>query len=55
MMTKGGPGNSTKTLLMYIVDEAFVNRNFGKSSAMSIILALIILTLVLVQRKCSKH
>lgn len=55
MMTKGGPGNSTKTLLMYIVDEAFVNRNFGKSSAMSIILALIIILLVLIHKKMSKH
>lgn len=54
MMTKGGPGNSTKTLLMYIVDEAFNNRNFGKSSAMSIMLAIIILFVVMVSKRFNK-
>jgi multiple sugar transport system permease protein len=49
LMTRGGPGTSTQVLLMNIVDEAFNQRQLGNAAAMSILMALIMITISLIQ------
>jgi fructooligosaccharide transport system permease protein len=49
LLTQGGPGGATKTLILRLYDEAFINGDYGKASAISIIffIILIIVTLIL--------
>ena len=49
LMTRGGPGTSTKVLLMNIVDEAFEQRQLGNAAAMSLLMALIMIVISIVQ------
>ena len=42
-MTKGGPLNSTKTIVYYIYERAFENLDMGIASAASFILLVIVL------------
>ena len=49
LMTKGGPGDATRTLSELIYDTAFSFLNIGKASAMSFTLLLIALLLAFVQ------
>ena len=44
-MTKGGPLNSTKTLVMYIYELAFGKSRFGRASAAGVVLFITIVTL----------
>ena len=43
VMTRGGPGDSSRTAVMMVYDTAFANREFGYASSISVILFLIIL------------
>ncbi len=43
VMTKGGPVNSTKTVVYYIYERAFENLDIGLASAASVILLVIVL------------
>ncbi len=45
VMTKGGPINSTKTIVYYIYEKAFENLDLGYASAMAVILLVIVLIL----------
>lgn len=45
VMTKGGPLNSSKTIVYYIYERAFENLDLGIASAMAVILLLIVLVL----------
>lgn len=47
----GGPLNSTKTLVLFIYNEAFQSYHMGYASAATVVLFLIILTLTVVQSK----
>jgi multiple sugar transport system permease protein len=49
LMTRGGPGTSTKVLLMNIVDEAFKQRQLGNAAAMSLLMALIMIVISILQ------
>lgn len=49
--TKGGPGNSTRVLQLYIYDQAFGQSNFGYASAISVILFLILIVVAVLQFK----
>lgn len=49
VMTRGGPAQSTYTLLMYIYEKAFREWNFGYSGAMAVVLFGMIFVLTLVQ------
>ncbi len=49
IMTDGGPGRSTKMLVTYIYDEAFVKVRYGKASAISMILLLVVLIITIIQ------
>jgi len=48
VMTKGGPLNSTKTIVYYIYEKAFENLDLGCASAMAVILLVIVMILSLV-------
>ncbi len=50
VMTRGGPGGSTQSIIMYIYDKGIGDFNLGYSSAMSFFLFLVVLTISLVQR-----
>ncbi|MFD2611732.1 carbohydrate ABC transporter permease [Paenibacillus gansuensis] len=49
LLTRGGPGDSTKVLLMNVLDEAFKGKDMGSASAMAILMALIIMLVSAVQ------
>ena len=49
VMTRGGPVDSTQTLVYYIYQRAFENLDLGVASAAGIILMLMLMTLSLVQ------
>jgi multiple sugar transport system permease protein len=53
LMTRGGPGESTKVLLMGIVDQAFEQRQLGSASAMAIIMSLLMILISVIQYKLS--
>lgn len=48
IMTEGGPGTATFVISYLIYNEAFVNYNFGKASALAMILFLLIAILTLI-------
>ncbi len=48
VMTKGGPLNSSKTIVYYIYERAFENLDLGFASAMAVVLLIIVLALSLV-------
>ncbi|KRQ87679.1 Lactose transport system permease protein LacF [Caloramator mitchellensis] len=51
MVTRGGPGNATKVLLMYIRDVAFGQYRMGSASAMAIMMGLVMITFSIIQFK----
>lgn len=54
IMTKGGPSESTTTLVHYIYNTSFKYYNFGYGSAMTMILLVIMLALSLIQMRMLK-
>ncbi len=54
VMTGGGPGNATKTLVNYIYEKAFTSWEFGPASAAAIILFAIVLVITLIQFRGEK-
>lgn len=54
MMTNGGPGTSTYTMVFMLYDDAFNKYQFGVASSISFILFIIILFFSLVQMKIMK-
>ncbi len=51
IITKGGPGIRSTTFTIYTLDTAFKFQNFGKASAMGVVLLLLIMMLGLLQNK----
>ncbi|CCJ32674.1 MULTISPECIES: carbohydrate ABC transporter permease [Caloramator] len=51
MVTRGGPGNATKVLLMYIRDVAFGQYRMGSASAMAIMMGLVMIVFSIIQYK----
>ncbi len=49
VMTGGGPGNATKTLVNFIYEKAFTSWEFGPASAGAIVLFAIVLAITLIQ------
>ncbi len=49
IMTDGGPGRSTKMLVTYIYEEAFVKVRYGQASAISMVLLVIVLVITIIQ------
>jgi len=54
MMTSGGPGTATYTMVYYLYYEAFTKYNFGFASALSVILFVVIMAFSLIQLKLNK-
>ncbi|WP_323960138.1 ABC transporter permease subunit [Arthrobacter sp. JZ12] len=55
VMTDGGPGRSTTVLSQLIYQEGITEGNFGYSSAISLVLFLIVLTVTVVQFKLQQR
>lgn len=47
----GGPANATKVIYLYIVQQAFEQRHFGYASAISVVLALLLFAVALIQMR----
>ncbi|MFA6952866.1 MAG: sugar ABC transporter permease [Candidatus Methanomethylophilaceae archaeon] len=54
VMTKGGPLNSTKTLVVYIYDMAFGRNQYGVASAASVVLLLIMMVFTVIRLRNQK-
>ncbi len=52
VMTKGGPLNSTKTIVYYIYEKAFENLDLGYASAMAVILLAVVMVFSLINICC---
>lgn len=52
VMTKGGPLNSSKTIVYYIYERAFENLDLGYASAMAVILLIIVMVFSLINILC---
>ena len=52
VMTKGGPLNSSKTIVYYIYERAFENLDLGFASAMAVILLIIVMVFSLINIFC---
>jgi multiple sugar transport system permease protein len=51
LMTGGGPGTSTRPLVQYIYEKAFIEQQMGPASAMSYVLFAITIIFALIQFK----
>ena len=54
VLTKGGPGNATITLVYYIYNNEFKNLNMGYASSISLVLFVIILLMTALNTKINK-
>lgn len=54
VMTKGGPQNSTRTLVYYIYEQGFQSRNFGYACAVAAVFFVIVVTMSLMLKKVIK-
>ena len=52
VMTKGGPLNSSKTIVYYIYERAFENLDLGYASALAVVLLVIVMTISLINILC---
>ncbi len=52
VMTKGGPLNSSKTIVYYIYERAFENLDLGYASALSVVLLIIVMGFSLINILC---
>lgn len=55
VLTRGGPGDSTRTAVMVIYESAFQQLEFGLASAIGIVLTLLIMLVTAVQFQLSKR
>lgn len=55
VLTRGGPGDSTRTVVMVIYENAFQQLEFGRASALGIVLTLVIMAVTAVQFRLSRR
>lgn len=55
LITRGGPSESTKTLIMVINDTIFKKNNIGVGSAMAVVMGLIVMAFALCQQYLTKE
>ena len=55
IITKGGPGDSTRSIVMYIYDNAFKAYDMGYASAVSILFMIVIMVVTLLQFRLDKE
>ena len=49
VLTKGGPGDSTRTAVMLIYQSAFQELKFGYASAISVVLFVLLMVITAIQ------
>ena len=54
VMTKGGPQNSTRTLVYYVYEQGFQKRNFGYACAVAAVFFVIVISMSLGMKKIIK-
>mgnify|MGYP003306261847 CR=1 FL=1 len=52
VMTKGGPLNSSKTIVYYIYERAFENLDLGYASALAVVLLIVVMAFSLINILC---
>ncbi len=55
VLTRGGPGDSTRTAVMVIYESAFQQLEFGRASAIGIVLTLLIMLVTALQFRLSRR
>ncbi len=55
VLTRGGPGDSTRTAVMMIYESGFQELQFGRASAIGIVLTLMILGVTALQFRLSRR
>jgi multiple sugar transport system permease protein len=55
ILTGGGPGDATRSIVMYIYEEAFRSFRMGYASAVSLVLFGIIIVLTIIQFTFSRR
>ena len=55
IITKGGPGDSSRTIALYLYQKAFVSNDVGYASAIACMLFLIILLITIIQLRTEKY
>jgi multiple sugar transport system permease protein len=51
IMTRGGPGDSTSTVMYQAVTSAFVENNVGRGAAMTVVFVFVIIVITLLQQR----
>lgn len=54
VLTRGGPGDSTRTVVMVIFEDAFRELEFGRASAIGLVLMLLIMAVTALQFRLSR-
>lgn len=54
-LTNGGPGHASESITLYIYREAFKSYRMGYSSAMAVILGIIVMAIAILQMKLTKE
>ena len=55
ILTRGGPGDATRSMSIYIVEEAFDNFEIGYAASISVIMTLVILVITSIQLLASRR
>ena len=55
IMTNGGPGNASRTVMVYLYQTAWAFFRMGYASAMAVVLALIMMAVTLIQFRLLRH
>ena len=55
ILTRGGPGDATRSMSIYIVEEAFGNFDIGYAASIAVIMTLVILVITLAQLVASRR
>ena len=55
ILTRGGPGDATRSMSIYIVEEAFDNFEIGYAASISVIMTLVILMITTIQLFASRR
>jgi multiple sugar transport system permease protein len=55
ILTRGGPGDATRSMSIYIVEEAFDNFEIGYAASISVVMTLVILMITTIQLFASRR
>jgi multiple sugar transport system permease protein len=55
ILTRGGPGDATRSMSIYIVEEAFDNFEIGYAASVSVIMTSVILAITTIQLFASRR